>query len=364
MKEVSKLSIIITRATEIYNDSRTIKLYSELKFLNKNVIGIGWNRTQENNNDNNLLLYSSKCNYGGGLKNIRKFLEFEIWLFKKLKSLKDDIDIIHACDLDTGFAVFLFSKKYKKKYNYDIFDFYIDAHHLPKWLSKIVKKMEFIVIKNAEHTILCTDERKKQIIGSTPKQIEVIYNTPNLSEINTDYQLKSSNSKIKIGYVGILQEHRLLKEIFSTIENHPEIELHIGGFGMLEKDIPVSNNVFYYGKMAYSDALGLESKCDILFATYDPTIENHKFSAPNKLYEACGLGKQIIVCEHTGIDRIVYEKKLGEVIEYDINSFWKAVNHLTKKTISNNEESLKKIYESCFSWNVMRKRIEKIYEEF
>ena len=52
-----------------------------------------------------------------------------------------------------------------------------------------------------------------------------------------------------------------------------------------------------YGKLQYSQTLALESQCDIRVATYDPSIRNHKYSAPNKFYESLMLGKPIIMAK-------------------------------------------------------------------
>ena len=51
----------------------------------------------------------------------------------------------------------------------------------------------------------------------------------------------------------------------------------------------------------YESALELYAKCDLMFALYDPAIPNHRYSAPNKVYEAMLLGKPIIVAEGTGV---------------------------------------------------------------
>ena len=109
--------------------------------------------------------------------------------------------------------------------------------------------------------------------------------------------------------------------------------------------------------MNYYDVLRLEKECDILFATYNPKIENHKFSAPNKLYEAMALGKPIIVCKNTGIDKLVDKNKLGIVINYDSNEFLKAIKLLEK---NKDYESSKLLYNNKYSWNVMKEKLKKL----
>lgn len=355
------MPIYILRATEIINDSRTLKLYRELKKIHKDVVVLGWNRNKINIKNTDIQLYDFESEYGKGYLNLFHFIRFECWLLLNLIKKRKEIDIIHSCDLDTGLVTFIYCKIFKKKYNYDIYDFYVDSHNMTGKVKKIIKYLEFKVIDSSENTIICTNERKQQIIGSLPRNIEIIYNTPDLSKINHEFKLKSNNNKFKIGYVGVLQNHRLLKEICETVSQVKDVELHIGGFGILEKELLENSNIYFYGALEYKDALGLEEKCDILFATYDPQIPNHRYSAPNKLYEACALGKPIIVCKDTGIDKIVSSNCIGEVINYDINEFWKAVAKIKSYDILSNKQKMNEIYEKEFSWANMIKKIEKLY---
>ena len=101
-----------------------------------------------------------------------------------------------------------------------------------------------------------------------------------------------------------------------------------------------------------------------MFATYDPDIKNHKYSAPNKVYEAMALGKPIIVCKDTGIDKLVIENNTGCAIEYNAESFIEGI-----KLLVLNEENLEKIkinaqrlYNEQYSWKSMELKLLEIYE--
>ena len=53
-------------------------------------------------------------------------------------------------------------------------------------INNIIKSLEFSVINNANATIICTEARKKQITGSSPKILEVIHNTPGYATPTSD----------------------------------------------------------------------------------------------------------------------------------------------------------------------------------
>ncbi|CAH0318056.1 hypothetical protein SRABI80_04739 [Peribacillus frigoritolerans] len=162
---------------------------------------------------------------------------------------------------------------------------------------------------------------------------------------------------------------RLLKEALEVFQRHPEWEFHIGGFGPLEeyiKDIAgKSENIFYYGKIPYKTVIKIEKACDILFAVYNPSVPNHKYSSPNKLYEAMMLGKPIIVSKDTGIDKVVDSHNLGVVINYTEKDFERGINTLIKEQNSWQSigENAKELYFKKYSWDIMEQRLIELYNK-
>lgn len=353
--------IIYLRATSVINDSRAskeIKCYLEAGY---DVTVLGWNRQnlkdlniQVNNNLVRIITYEKPSDYGSGMKNIFKLLGFQIWLHKKLKQYKNNYSIIHACDFDTAYVSSKIAKKYNKKFVYDIYDYYVHCHGLG-FLKSIVEKMDINCINKSDVTIICTEQRKKQISKAKPKKLIIVHNTPEIDFKLNEY--KFNKDKIKVCYVGILQDDRLLVEITEQIKN-TNLEFHIGGFGKYEnyfKEMSLKyDNIKFYGQMKYEEVLKLESKCDILFATYNPEIKNHTFSAPNKLYEAMALGKPIIVCKNTGIDDIVKKEKIGFVINYSANEFIECINKISTKQFNEISSKTQKIYNNKYSWQKMK----------
>lgn len=369
--EICRKKVIMLRSTSIKNDSRVIKEAKVLCESKYDVEILGWDRDDflESNKESienvngtiNIKVFKKTAQYAAGMKNILKLISFNVWLMRSLKNRKNEISIIHSCDLDTAIPAIIISKIYKKKLVYDIFDYYIDSHYVPNKLKKLVEKIEISIINKADLTIICTEQRKKQIKKSNPKKCIVIYNTPEIfKNIDKSEVIKSNSKRVKIVYVGILQENRLLEEIGREITKYKNVELHIGGFGKLEDYFlelsKKCENVFFYGKMRYKDVLALEKDCDILFATYNPIIENHKYSAPNKLYEAMALSKPIIVCKHTGIDKIVNEEGMGLSISYNSEQFIESIKELEKneKLRKKMGDNAFKAYNDKYSWKQMK----------
>lgn len=370
-----KSKVLIIRSTSILKDSRTIKLINELLNFGYDVETLGWDRLGEYDSDEmdykfggktaKIFFFKQKCQYGAGLKNINNFIKFRKWIKQQIKK-RDDNYIIHACDFDT--ASVAFKAKGGKKFIYDIYDYFSESRNLPKIFKNIISKSENKIINASDAVIICSEQRIKQIEKTNPKKLFVIHNTPNINNICSDFKLKSSSNKTKVAYVGVLSGNRLLKEILEKSSDFPDIELHIGGVGELENEVKSisqkQDNVFYYGSMPYDDVLALERNCDILFATYNPNIPNHKYSAPNKFYEAGALSKPVIVCKNTGIDEVVESGGVGFAIQYDADEFYNVINKLAKDKNMLLEYGKRghEVYLKNYSWEEMKKRIKSLYD--
>lgn len=371
-KNDNGLGIYYVRSTSIINDSRASKEIHSLIQAGYNVTVLGWDRDSRVNNHSAIQInekqirskfFKFKAGYGASKKNLFGMLLFEIWELIVLIKNNKKYSCIHACDFDCGFVALIVSILCNKKLVYDMYDYYSDSRPMGKFMEKIINKLENSIIDFADISIICGEWRKKQIKESNPKKLITIHNTPNIDFVSKGKIIKNSSKKIKIVYVGILQNDRLLLEVLEQFKANPEYELHVGGFGIYEKEFLDASkkykNIFYYGSLKYADVLKLEKDCDILFATYNPLIKNHKYSAPNKVYEAMALKKPIIVCKNTGIDELVRKNNTGICIEYSGNDFIKCIENLSKnsKLLKDLGINAYKSFESKYNWGIMEKEL-------
>lgn len=367
--------IVLVRSNPVEPDSRVEKEVNSLIKAGFEVILVVWDRESNYLMKNSYkqlvdfkvkkVSFGAKATYGEGMKNFFAFVRFQISLFIWLIVNRHRYEIGHFCDFDTAFTGSLVCRILKKKYIFDIFDYLsTDAKSV---ISLILKKKEDKIITFSDATIICTEERKNQIKDAIPRKLAVIHNSPdkrNFTEVTT----KTAGNKIKVVYVGILQQNfRLLEEMIDVISSMPEIELHIGGFGKLATFIEeMSNkysNIFFYGRLQYTETLALEQECDIMTAIYDPTIGNHRFAAPNKFYEGLMLGKPLIMVKGTGMSKVVEEENIGELIEYSKEGFRRGLQRLIDRKAEwlAMHDSMVSLYERKYSWKVMEKRLIALY---
>jgi len=366
-------SVCIIRSNPVKPDSRVEKEAWSLIKAGYRVHILAWDRNSSEYESNEYINVAEiqipitrlghKASFGDGFKNIIPYLAFQFHVRKWLVNHR--FDIVHACDFDTAFCSQGIIKRQKGKFVFDVFDF---LHGEPRNLfQRMVKKAQMKIINDADATIICTEERKRQIAGSNPKKLTIIHNTPsNIHIQNTNFNLKATN-RIKIVYVGILQDYRLLKEIGEVISESPSLELHIGGFGKYEdlftKLSSSFENIHFYGCLSYEQTLNLEKQCDIMLAIYDPSIENHRFAAPNKFYESLMLGKPIVMVKNTGMSQVVENYGIGTLIDYSKEGFRNGINRLLSKRNEWNmmSEKMQSLYHERYSWDEMNKRLLNLY---
>jgi glycosyltransferase involved in cell wall biosynthesis len=339
---------------------------------------IGWDRTGELEQHDQLPTPGRaialhrlpiRANYGHGLGNLPQLLRWQAGLLGWLWRQRQRYDILHACDFDTILPALLVGWLARKPVVYDIFDFYAD--HLratPTVLKGLIRRMDLWAINRAAAVILVDEARRVQIAGSRPKHLAIIYNSPEDAPAGPD-QPGSPPLKLHLAYIGLLQVERGLVEMLTLLGRHPEWRLDMAGFGgdaeRLQAAAQGLANVAWHGRVPYDQALALSQAADVLFATYDPAIPNHRYSSANKVFEAMLLGKPIIVARHTNMDRMIEAADCGLVVDYgDEAQLEAALQRLAADPALRARlgRNARQAYEREYSWAIMEGRLLDLYQ--
>ncbi len=375
------MKILLTRSNPIDPDPRVEKTARALAGSGYQVTVLGWDRSGELPAEQRLADEHTtitinrlpiKAEYGHGLANLPNLLRWQWALMNWLRKHRDHFDIIHACDFDTILPALVSKLLWGKLVVYDIFDFYADhLRSTPEIFKRLIRWIDIRCINRADALIIADDSRYAQIEGAQPVRSAVIYNSPPSDSIpHTAIQTQSAGTSLRVAYIGLLQVERGLLEMLSVFGRHPDWTLDLAGFGGDEPAIQgrASSlaNVQWHGRIPYERALAISQAADVLFATYDPGIPNHRYSSPNKVFEAMMLGKPIIVARNTNMDRIVDHAGCGLVVPYgDEQALEKALISLQADPALRDElgQNGFSAYESTYSWDRMRIRLEKLYRD-
>lgn len=368
------LKILFLRSNPADPDPRVEKEVKSLLKQGHEINIFCWNRSKKSRITKHARVFGDQvisvytvgvpATFGGGIKkNLLPLFKFELKMFLWIRKNISSYDAIHACDFDTAYIAYLATKRTKVKLIYDIFDYYVDSFSVPTFLKNIIEKLDINVINNSDATIICSEDRVEQIKKSTPKKLVIVHNSP--PDLAFDRKNFSSNIK-KVVYIGVLGPGRMILELADFISKTENLEFHVAGFGILEDNIKEmaekANNIFYYGKIEYQDALSLASNCDIIPAIYDPKVKNHRYAAPNKFYESLMLQKPIIMAKGTGMSNIVEKNNLGILIDYEKANFKEVFQELFHPYYYSNDFRKKvRITYQAYRWDEMEKRINEIY---
>ncbi|OIQ53517.1 glycosyltransferase family 4 protein [Neomoorella thermoacetica] len=370
--------VLICRSNPVAPDPRVEKLAEALCKANYEVLVLAWDRTgqlprEEERSGYRIVRFSHISPYGSGLKNIFKQLSWQFFLLRRLIQEGQGLALIHICDFDTLLPCLLSKALGGKRIIYDIFDLYADSRrNIPTLIRKLLHVLEFKALEWVDAVILADESRREQIAGTRPRRLITIYNSPpDVLDTLRRNGPPPRLTELYLVYVGLLQVERGLLEMMEILGRHPEWHLDLAGFGGgdeerilgLARSLP---NVTWHGPIIYKRALKLSYAADVLIATYDPTIPNHRYSSPNKVFEAMMLAKPVVVARNTGIDRLVEKINCGLVVPYgDVAALEAALIRLARDPALRQQlgENGRRAYEEKYSWNLMRERLLALYRE-
>ena len=346
--------VIFLRSTDGNPDSRLQKYLDCLSINNISYLVLCWDRFLKFEDNKNFTYFHKKAEYGSGMKNIGKLILFNLFLFKQLYKRRKTYNVIHACDFDTILPAIFMKLICRKKVIYDIFDWFVDSRELHNpFIKRIILQFEKYSLKKADITIICEEERRKQLCIQ-PKTLWVLPNIPYFS-CNIESINKSINKPINISYVGVLTRHRGLEKILEIVSQNPHsLTLEIAGFGELEKLIiqykKKYSNITFHGSVPYEKGLAIMNQSDLILAIYETDIPNHIYAAPNKYYEGLFLGIPILTTQKTFVGEKTEKYKTGFSVGEsfaELNTFFDSIsideirlrgenaNHLWKDSYSN-----------------------------
>jgi glycosyltransferase involved in cell wall biosynthesis len=371
-----KQPIVFCRSNPIAPDPRVEKETATLAEAGYQVSILGWDRSKilpphEQEAGIHTYRLGIKADYGKGLANLPALLAWQWGLLSWLVGHRQDFEFIHACDFDTILPALCCKWVWNKKIVYDIFDFYADhLRSTPEMIKKIIRWLDIQAINRADAVILADEIRYQQIKPAHPRLSAVIYNSPpDLLSMLERAPTPIHHDGLRIAYVGLLQKERGLLEMLEVLARHPDWSLDLAGFGgdaqLISEKAAQLSNVRFHGRVPYIQGLQLSQQADVLFATYDPGIENHRYASPNKIFEAMMLAKPVIVARGTNMDRLVEKENCGKVIPYGVVSQLEEI--LTRLAAepglcSRLGKNGRKAYENTYRWELMQTRLLDLYQ--
>ncbi len=288
--------------------------------------------------------------------------------------IRADVDIVHACDLDTLFPALVACRIRRKRLFYTIYDFYADnlPPRVPTLIRKTVAALERAGARMADWLFLVNERQIQQLGPSVKPSTSVIYNTPSDRRLASREPLDPSereNPPLLLFYAGNLHESRGLWSILQAIDQLPKCELEIAGRGpeearLLEIARRLDGRVRFLGWIPHEAVVSHSLRADIIFGFYDPRIANNRYASPNKLFEAMMCEKPFLTNSGTYASEVVARERCGIVVPYgDVTALREAIASLEKNPAYRGELGRRgrDAYDARYSWAEMERRIAEAY---
>lgn len=312
-------------------------------------------------------------------KHLGTHLSFSPKIYKKMKEIKEEFDIVHIHDYRTFQAIMAYRQCMKRKMSY-----IIQAHgSLPINNNKILKKsfdliFGYRILKNATKVIaLNTTEKeeyikmglKESIIEILPNGIDLsnYENLPKKGNFRSKYDIKDDQKMIL--YLGRITKTKgidLLLKSFADVKSElKNVKLIIVGpdDGYKKELVKLIKNLDIDSEVVFTGFVSSEEKMQALVDA-DVSVTPKFTGFPVTFVESCASGTPIITT--TDADNLDWiHNKVGYVVNYDKNELTDAIlKILNDEKIRNRfSDEGKNIVKNEFNWKRIAKRLEKIYSQ-
>lgn len=305
--------------------------------------------------------YYPMLNGNGFFTYISGVFHYNLSAYKLLREVKPNL--IHFSDVESFFAVFLYSIFSKVNTIYNIHDNFGQRYPLPKVINNVLNVFEGLIVKFSTRTIVPEKFRADSLPKFCHKDIDVIKNTP-IDPGFSEHEMSSSGN-IKIIFAGWLDEGRGIETLLKLAQSNPKFEIHIAGEGSAEiiKRISSVENCLYHGFLNHGEVMDLTKACDFVFAHYSPHRIINVFAAPNKLAEALAVGRPVILNSETNVSKPVIEYDCGIVTPYgDLKSLEKKILFLlnNRPVYKDMCRRSRELFEKNYSWEVVKRNTIKV----
>lgn len=323
---------------------------------------------------------------------LRKLFNFPfifnpVWFLRSLSVAKEnDISLIIIRDLPLMWLGILLKVILKTPLIFDMAENYPAA--LIAYEKKYYKPFlignaffpriyERIALKMSNHIIVVTEEQKERLmkLGTQPKKISVISNTPVLGELNFSKEQGDSLEDKIILYTGKIDAHRgvesVIKAMPKVLNIIPAVKLILAGDGTeteklsnLAMRLGVIDKVKFLGQVSHQEIYENIQKSSVCLIPHLKS-EHTDTTLPNKLFDYMALGKPVIASDLVPVVRIIHD--------YECGIIFKSNNHndladqiirifLDKNTTTFGKNGQKAVKEK-FNWEVDSVILERIISE-
>lgn len=214
--------------------------------------------------------------------------------------------IVHAVDLDSAVASWMFCAIARKRLVFDIYDKYTAVRNISGVVGRILDSLETRVAKSADLTLIVSEERYVQHgLSAGQANVLVLENVPNACVHGRP--MRKLSSPWMIGYFECWSlEIEAWKTCLMCVREDLTLSCMWPDMGLGKYVCRQWHQIFqypFYGALPSPAGLTLMASMDVVVGMYYLSVPNHLYASPNKYYEHLMLGRGMLTTVGTPLVR-------------------------------------------------------------
>jgi len=310
---------------------------------------IGWDRTGELAPEEELApgvhvrRIGVKSSYGLGNRQLLLLPLFWLGAFRLAWRLQ--FDTVHCHDFPTLPLGFLIARLRRKPVVFDAHESYHEMlkDNVSPFIKRVIARVERFFVRRLSLLITVggileaeyrrRGARRTVVVGNWKRPSEFGFRPEVVREHRRKLRL---NGRVVIAFIGFLNQERSIVQLLDAVRESRAVTLLIGGKGELVKEVEAASesadNIRFLGYVPPDEIPLHTAACDAVYYGLDGSNTNHRYSAPNKLFEALAAGKAMLCTDHGEVARIVREKGCGIIMDDTTpESFSQALERLSNR---------------------------------
>ncbi len=302
------------------------------------------------------------------------------WLGAFLRLLFRHVDVIHCHDFDTlpPGSILAYLKRCRLVYDsHENFSRMIQ-YDVSTAIGKAIEYIERLLVKHVDLTLTVGEILADELVERGAKNVHVVGNWKNPDDfVFSHEELQRTRKELRIdgkgslivSYITTLKAERKISELIEALSGQRRYVLILGGKGPMEgairETIRGRSNVRFLGFVNPIDVPRYTALSDVVFYGFEPSNENSRYSAPNKLFEALAAGKVILSCDIGEIGRIINKYRCGLILEeYTPFAIRKALNYLYEHAdqLDEMKQNASLLGKNRYNWNAAKSTLYGSYE--
>ncbi len=253
--------------------------------------------------------------YRNALQRIWMMARWQLFQMRTLWSLKPDV--VQFCDVFSAIPALLVKWTRGSTLVFDVRDpADLTLRHWGRFPSAALGWLESFTAARSDVVVMVSQPLKERLRRAVQAKTVVVLNAP--WEDRFEGLRFSTDGKLRVSLAGFISHRRNLAAWCEVSKAHPDVLLDVYGAAYEERTRAIMSS---YGIAAptavtHREAMVRMAASDIVSIMYDPALEIHRFSAPNKYFDALMLGKPVLCARGMHLAEEVLRAGCGLAAEY------------------------------------------------